>query len=142
MNEKYLTLKQLIEKVEIPENSCKRYLQVHQQFLKYEKRHNQYRIHQSAIEPLKIIRRLYGEGLKKEAVHEYLVGAGIPVATDSEEVTELTLLKEELHKMMQVMRQRIDKMEQNSEEEKSNFNKMFNRKEVEKYFSETQNLEE
>lgn len=118
MNGKDFTLKQLIKIVEMPENSCKRYLQVHQQFLKYEKRNNRYMIHQSAIKPLKIIRKLYGEGLKKEAVDEYLVDAGFPVTTDFEEVTELALLKEELHKMMHLMSQRIDKLEQNNEEEK------------------------
>ena len=105
MSESYLTLKQLVEVVDIPENSVKRYMNEHEEFVRFDKMHNRYRIHVSAVETLKTIRRLYGEGLKREAVDEYLRGSGIPVTitVDSEEGTDLINVNEKLDSMEKMM---------------------------------------
>ncbi|WP_369355890.1 hypothetical protein [Lysinibacillus capsici] len=135
MSENYLTLKQLIEVVDIPENSCKRYLQEHEDFLNYKKVHNRYMIHVSAVETLKIIRKLYGEGLKKEAVDEHLRGAGVPVTItmDSEDSTALVSVNEELQelkKMMQLQMEFNQRLVQQMESDKQEMQEKFN-KEIE-----------
>jgi hypothetical protein len=76
----YLTMKELKEALpEIPENSLKRYIQEHQEYLDFKKEHNRYKVHVSEIEKLKIIRQLYSAGLKKEEVNDKLEASGIPV---------------------------------------------------------------
>ena len=79
MSESYLSLKQLVDLVEINENSCKRYMNDHEEFIRFDELHNRFRIHASAVETLKTIRRLYGEGYNREAVDEYLRELGLPV---------------------------------------------------------------
>lgn len=76
----YLTMKELKEALpEIPENSLKRYIQEHQEYLDFKKEHNRYKVHVSEIEKLTIIRQLYSAGLKKEEVNDKLEASGIPV---------------------------------------------------------------
>lgn len=76
----YLSMKELKEALpEIPENSLKRYLQEHQEYLNFKKEHNRYKIHASEIEKLRMIRQFYSEGLKKEEVNEKLDESGIPI---------------------------------------------------------------
>ncbi|MBY0224106.1 hypothetical protein [Sporosarcina aquimarina] len=109
MSESYLTLKQLVELVDIPENSCKRYLQEHEQFLNYRKVHNRFQIHVSAVDTLKTIRRLYGEGMRKEGVDEYLNSSGVPVTitVDSEEGKDLISINQELQEMKKMMEMQV-----------------------------------
>ena len=64
---------------EIPENSIKRYIQEHQEYLDYKKEHNRYKVHVSEIEKLKIIRQFYSAGLKKEEVNDKLEESGFPI---------------------------------------------------------------
>lgn len=148
MNENYLTLKQLIEIVDIPENSCKRYLQEHEQFLNYKKVHNRYMIHVSAVETLKIIRKLYGEGLKKEAVDEHLNGAGVPVTItmDSEEdSTSLINVNAELQEMKKMMHLLFQKAEDDKKvllQEIADLKQLVNRKEADKITELRKSLED
>ena len=62
---------------EIPENSLKRYIQEHQEYLDFKKEHNRYKVHVSEIEKLTIIRQLYSAGLKKEEVNDKLEASGL-----------------------------------------------------------------
>ena len=64
---------------EIPENSLKRYIQEHQEYLDFKKEHNRYKVHVSEIEKLTTIRQLYSAGLKKEEVNDKLEESGIPI---------------------------------------------------------------
>lgn len=123
MGESYLTLKQLIGVVDIPENSLKRYMIEHQPFLNYKKVHNRYQIHVDSIEPLKLIRKLYGEGYKKEAVDEALKGSGIPVTltVESEEGTNLVSMNEEVKELKQMMKMLYEKTEADKQEMKEAF---------------------
>lgn len=99
----------MVELVEIPENSCKRYLQEHEQFLNYRKVHNRFQIHVSAVDTLKTIRRLYGEGMRKEGVDEYLNSSGVPVTitVDSEEGKDLISVNQELQEMKKMMEMQV-----------------------------------
>ena len=148
MSENYLTLKQLVELVDIPENSCKRYLQEHEQFLNYKKVHNRYMIHVSAVETLKIIRKLYGEGLKKEAVDEHLNGAGVPVTItmDSEEnSTSLINVNAELQEMKKMMQLLFQKAEDDKKvllQEITDLKQLVNRKEADKITELRKSLED
>lgn len=63
---------------EIPENSLKRYLHEHEEYLNFKKEHNRYKIHASEIEKLRLIRQFYGEGFKREEVNLKLEERGIP----------------------------------------------------------------
>ena len=75
----YLTMKELKEALpEIPENSLKRYIQEHQEYLDFKKEHNRYKVHVSEIEKLTIIRQLYSAGLKKGR-NDKLEESGIPI---------------------------------------------------------------
>ncbi len=92
-------------------------------------------IHVSAVETLKIIRKLYGEGLKKEAVDEHLRGAGVPVTItmDSEDSTALVSVNEELQelkKMMQLQMEFNQRLVQQMESDKQEMQEKFN-KEIE-----------
>jgi hypothetical protein len=75
----WYTLKEMIELVDIPENSLKRYIQEHDNFIKFNKEHNRYKIHESAVNVLKKIRKLYGEGHKKDEVNDRLREMGTPM---------------------------------------------------------------
>lgn len=76
----YLTMKELKDALpEIPENSLKRYLQEHEEYLEFKKEHNRYKIRVSEIEKLKLIRQFYAAGLKKEEVNTKLEESGIPI---------------------------------------------------------------
>ena len=98
----FLSIKELKEALpEIPENSLKRYLLEHQNTWKFEKEHNRYKVHASDIEKLKLIRRFYSEGLKKEEVNAKLDEAGIPIVItfDSDEDQSLVSVNQELTDM-------------------------------------------
>jgi hypothetical protein len=98
----------MIELVDIPENSLKRYIQEHDNFIKFNKEHNRYKVHESAINVLKKIRKLYGEGHKKDEVNDRLREMGTPmdivVESDDDEIDykkELLDMKEMLRKQME-----------------------------------------
>lgn len=96
MANQYLTMKELKEALpEIPENSLKRYLQEHAEYINFKKEHNRYKIQASEIEKLKLIRKLYSDGLKKEEVTTKLEEAGFPVTItveDEEESSSTSLM--------------------------------------------------
>lgn len=143
MNESYLTLKQLVELVDIPENSLKRYIQEHEEFIRFDKEHNRYRIHASAVDTLKLIRKLYGEGFKKDAVNAQLKESGVPltiVVTSEAGGIDLKNLNEELSEvkqMLQIQMQFNQKLVQEFQELKQ----MVNRKEADEIGSLRKSLE-
>ena len=126
LSESHLSLKELVELVDIPENSCKRYMLEHEEFVRFDKVHNRYRIHASAVETIKTIRRLYGDGLKREAVDEYLRGSGMPVTltVDSEESgtalinvnSEVAELKSMMKLQMEFNQRLVQQMEEREKE--------------------------
>ncbi len=106
MSESYLSLKQLVELVDITENSCKRYMNDHEEFIRFDKLHNRFRIHASAVETLKTIRRLYGEGYKREAVDEYLRESGLPatITVNDKEGMDLVSIDQEVQELKNMFR--------------------------------------
>lgn len=99
MPESYLSLKQLTELLDIHESTIKGYLNKHPEFVRFDKVHNRYRIHVSAVETLKTIRRLYKEGYKREAVDEYLRGSDVPVSIIGKEGTDLISINDQLQEL-------------------------------------------
>ncbi|UOE55341.1 hypothetical protein [Cytobacillus oceanisediminis] len=118
MANQYLTMKELKEALpDIPENSLKRYLQEHAEYINYRKEHNRYKIQVSEIEKLKFIRKLYSDGLKKEEVTAKLEDAGIPViitVEDDEEssTTSLVNVNSELTDMKKLVSFLVQQNEQ------------------------------
>ncbi|MDM5228172.1 hypothetical protein QUF73_18785 [Cytobacillus sp. NJ13] len=118
MANQYLTMKELKEALpDIPENSLKRYLQEHTEYINYRKEHNRYKIQASEIEKLKFIRKLYSDGLKKEEVTAKLEDAGIPViitVEDEEEssTTSLVNVNSELTDMKKLVSFLVQQNEQ------------------------------
>lgn len=113
METDYLTLRQLVEAVDIPENTCKRYMLEHERFLDYKKVHNRYMIHVSSVETLLMIRKFYAEGLKRDAVEERLMNSDIPLTiTVDEESPDFISYNEELTSMRQESRQALERMEE------------------------------
>lgn len=117
MANQYLTMKELKETLpEIPENSLKRYLQEHAEYINFKKEHNRYKIQAAETEKLKFIRKLYSDGLKKEEVNAKLEEAGIPVTItiDEEESssTSLTTVNHELTDMKKLVSFLVQQNEQ------------------------------
>lgn len=84
----------------------------HEEFVRFDKVHNRFRIHVSAVETLKTIRRLYGEGYKREAVDEYLRGLGLPVTitVDDKEGTDLVSINQEVQELKNMFRVQQENM--------------------------------
>ncbi len=110
----FLTIKELKEALpEIPENSLKRYLQEHEEYLNFKKEHNRYKIHVSEIEKLKLIRKYYSEGFKKEEVNVKLEESGFPVTiTIDDENTSLLSVNDELTDMKKLLSFLVQQNEQ------------------------------
>ena len=111
----YLTIKELKEALpEIPENSLKRYLQEHEEYLNFKKEHNRYKIHVSEIEKLKMIRQYYSEGLKKEEVNVKLEESGFPITItiDDDNNTSLVSINSELTDMKKLISFLVQQNEQ------------------------------
>jgi hypothetical protein len=111
----FLTMKELKEALpEIPENSLKRYLYEHKEYLNFKKEHNRFLIHVSEIEKLKLIRQYYSEGLKKEEVNAKLDESGFPVTItiDRDENTSLFSINDELMDMKKLVSFLVQQNEQ------------------------------
>lgn len=111
----YLTMKELKEALsEIPENSLKRYLQEHEEFLDFKKEHNRYKIHVSELEKLKQIRQYYASGLKKEEVSAKLEESGTPITItyDANEDRSLVSVNNELANMKKLVSFLVQQNEQ------------------------------
>ena len=111
----YLTIKELKEALpEIPENSLKRYLQEHEEYLNFKKDHNRYKIHVSEIEKLKMIRQYYSDGLKKEEVNIKLEESGFPITItiDHDNNTSLVSINSELTDMKKLISFLVQQNEQ------------------------------
>ena len=111
----YLTMKELKEALpEIPENSLKRYIQEHQEYLDFKKEHNRYKVHVSEIEKLTLIRQLYGAGLKKEEVNDKLDESGIPITItyNADESKSLVSVNHELTDMKKLVSFLVQQNEQ------------------------------
>src|SRR4051812_37128700 len=111
----YLTMKELKEMLpEIPENSLKRYLQEHQEYLNFKKEHNRYIVHISEIETITLIRKLYADGLKREEVNAKLEESGIPmtITFDADENQSLVSFNHELTDMKKLVSFLVQQNEQ------------------------------
>src|SRR3954463_14990640 len=111
----YLTMKELKEMLpEIPENSLKRYLQEHQEYLNFKKEHNRYIVHISEIETITLIRKLYADGLKREEVNAKLEESGIPmtITFDADENQSLVSVNHELTDMKKLVSFLVQQNEQ------------------------------
>lgn len=111
----FLTIKELKEALpEIPENSLKRYLQEHEEYLNFKKEHNRYKIHASDIEKLKLIRRYYSEGCKKEEVNAKLEENGFPVTIiiEEDQSTSIVSMSSELTDMKKLISFLVQQNEQ------------------------------
>ena len=100
---------------EIPENSLKRYLQEHQEYLNFKKEHNRYMIHVSEIEKLKLIRQYYSEGFKREEVNAKLEESGfhVTITMDPDKSTLLPSVNDELADMKKLVSFLVQQNEQN-----------------------------
>lgn len=112
MPKSYLSMKQLTELLEIHGSTIKGYMDKHPEFIKFDKVQNRYRIHVSAVETLKTIRRLYSEGLKREDVDEYLRSSGVPItiAVDEKKGTGLISLNKEVQELKNMFNVQQDNM--------------------------------
>src|SRR3954471_6788015 len=111
----YLTMKELKEMLpEIPENSLKRYLQEHQEYLNFKKEHNRYIVHISEIETITLIRKLYADGLKREEVNAKLEESGVPmtITFDADENQSLVSVNHELTDMKKLVSFLVQQNEQ------------------------------
>ncbi len=98
---------------EIPENSLKRYLHEHQEYLNFKKEHNRYMIHVSEIEKLKLIRHYYSEGFKREEVNAKLEEHGFTLTMDTDQSILSLSVNDELADMKKLVSFLVQQNEQN-----------------------------
>ena len=114
-----MSLKQVSDLLGIHENTIKGYMLKHPEFVRFDKEHNRYRIHVEAIEVLKTIRKLYGDGMKREGVDEYLRGSGVPVTitvANPEDGKDLISINESMEEMKNILQVVIQKNEADKQE--------------------------
>ena len=94
----YLSITEAEVLTGIPNATLKRYILNHPQFIHFKKMGREYRIRSTEIEKLRIIRKLYNDGHKMDAVNEKLEAEGLPVTitSNSEEGLNLISVNEEV----------------------------------------------
>lgn len=97
----YIPLSKAVELTSIPNGTLKRYMLNHSQFVDFKKVGREYRININDLEIIKIIRTLYNQGLKQNAVDEKLESEGIPVTITipEENNSSLVNVNEELSQL-------------------------------------------
>ncbi|WP_262177755.1 hypothetical protein [Saccharococcus sp. Marseille-Q5394] len=115
MSQSWLSLNRLFEAVDIPEKLVKVYLERHQEYFRFDEDDN---IHVSAVETLKTIRRLYGDGYRKNDVNKYLEDAGTPIAVtmDSEEGEGLMNINHEFQEVRKLLKMLLKSYEEQNQE--------------------------
>lgn len=76
---KWMTVSEVSEKVNIPVETIRRYIRSHSVHLKVKKLHKKYYIHDESMTVIEQIRSLYAEGKNIEEVEESLTAKGIPM---------------------------------------------------------------
>lgn len=132
ISDEYISISKAEELTGIPNATLKRYVLNHSEFIQFKKQGREYRIKVTELEKLKLIRKLYNEGLKKEAVHERLVAEGIPVTiiVNESEDKSLVFVNEELTELKNMLKMQME-FNQHLLQELHELKQMVNRKEAE-----------
>lgn len=107
----FISISEAEELTGIPNATLKRYMLNHEQFIYFKKEGREYRIKVTELDKLKYIRKLYTEGLKKEAVNERLERDGVPVTitfNPEESETGLVSVNAELAEMKNMMKAQMN----------------------------------
>lgn len=129
---KYISISESEQLTGIPNATLKRYILNHSEFIQFKKQGREYRIKVTELEKLKLIRKLYNEGLKREDVNERLEAEGIPVTITLDEAEEKGLISvnEEIAEMKKLLNMQMQ-FNQHLLKEVQELKRIVNRKEVE-----------
>ncbi|WP_077624414.1 MerR family transcriptional regulator [Sediminibacillus massiliensis] len=120
-NTNYVSISEASEWTKIPNATLKRYILNHEHIINFKKHGREYRVRVSDLEKLKLIRKLYSEGLKKEAVNERLESEGLPVTitlpSGNEGRNGLISVNQELHELKNNFKSYMQLQEQKRQEE-------------------------
>jgi hypothetical protein len=132
ISDKYISISEAEELTGIPNATLKRYMLNHSEFIQFKKQGREYRIKITELEKLKLIRKFYNEGLKKEAVNERLVTEGIPVTITLNESEDKSLVSvnEELAELKNMLKMQME-FNLHLLQELHELKQMVNRKEAE-----------
>lgn len=122
-NTDYISISEAEKITGIANATLKRYILNHSQFVPHKKQGREYRIRLSDIEKLKLIRKYYVDGLKKDDVNLKLEAGGLPITytSNSSEGTELISVNEtvqELNRKLDLVMQFNQKLMQERENDK------------------------
>lgn len=95
-NKEWIDVNDLAKKVNVSENTLKRYLRRHEQFLTIKQgNRSKYFIHSNSVNIIKQIKKLYNDNKNEEEVNKRLHASGIPfiitVSTDNDDVEPLPM---------------------------------------------------
>jgi len=111
----YIPLSKGVELTGITNATLKRYMLNHAEFINYRKVGREYRLNINDLEKLKLIRKYYSSGMKRDEVHQKLEIEGYPVTftvNESEELDIISVNQElsEMKKMLQLQNLHQEKL--------------------------------
>lgn len=113
-NQEWISVNDLAKKVDISENTLKRYIRRHEQFLTVKQgNRSKYFIHSDSVKIIKQIKKLYNDNMNEEEVNKNLQASGVPliitVSTDNNGVEPLSM---NILDTMNGLHERLEQLEQ------------------------------
>ncbi|WP_259300279.1 helix-turn-helix domain-containing protein, partial [Bacillus clarus] len=79
-NQEWISVNDLAKKVDVSENTLKRYIRRHEQFLTVKQgNRSKYFIHSDSVKIMKQIKKLYNDNMNEEEVNKKLQASGVPL---------------------------------------------------------------
>jgi hypothetical protein len=131
-NDKYISISEAEQLTGIPNATLKRYMLNHSEYIQFRKKGREYRLKITELDKLKLIRKLYNEGLKREDVNERLEAEGIPVTITLDEYENKSLISvnEEIAELKKLLNMQMQ-FNQHLLKEVQELKQIVNRKEAE-----------
>ncbi|WP_254610189.1 MULTISPECIES: DUF3967 domain-containing protein [unclassified Bacillus (in: firmicutes)] len=113
-NQEWISVNDLAKKVDVSENTLKRYIRRHEQFLTVKQgNRSKYFIHSDSVKIIKQIKKLYNDNMNEEEVNKKLQTSGVPliitVSTDNNGVEPLSM---NILDTMNALYERLGQLEQ------------------------------
>ncbi|OKL35991.1 MerR family transcriptional regulator [Domibacillus mangrovi] len=93
----WITVVEMSKKTNIPQETVKRYMSMHEHLLRMKKEHGTYQLHEDCFDVLTKIRELYKQGKMNEEVDKLLTSSGTPmmvdVASEADEIVSADMSK-------------------------------------------------
>lgn len=124
-NQEWISVNDLAKKIDVSENTLKRYIRRHEQFLTVKQgNRSKYFIHSDSVKIIKQIKKLYNDNMNEEEVNKKLQSSGVPlmitVSADNNGVEPLSMnildtmngLHERLGQLEQINKNQSEQLEE------------------------------